>query len=388
MILSAPVHAQLKVYSSGNMTLNREDSMPKTKFAIGPGTVGFVSDVGLFTGHQPVIGHRNIGICGKSVMTGTTSEVGVGSCTGVMGIAGGASEGDNFGVFGTIVGEREGAAVIGTINSLIPMISGSYAGYFDGPLCTTGDVEFQSDLLVYDDLEVWGNISGDLLGYASSMRSSEQESQPNGVASSSVATQFAGMQAVPYFSTPSAKISKAVSAQGGLQESAGKKKESRVRYALSAEELSMIYPDLVYDNEDGTKSINYVGLIPLLVQSIGELSAKLTALEGGGQTVKMAKPAATGIDASSAAVTASLGQNDPNPFADVSRIEVNIPSEVKSALLCFYDMSGKQVQQSTLNERGKFTVPVQGSDFVPGMYLYSLITDGKVVETRRMVLTK
>ena len=124
------------------------------------------------------------------------------------------------------------------------------------------------------------------------------------------------------------------------------------------------------------------------MQSIGELSAKLTALEGGGQTVKMAKPAATGIDASSAAVTASLGQNDPNPFADVSRIEVNIPSEVKSALLCFYDMSGKQVQQSTLNERGKFTVPVQGSDFVPGMYLYSLITNGKVVETRRMVLTK
>jgi hypothetical protein len=31
---------------------------------------------------------------------------------------------------------------------------------------------------------------------------------------------------------------------------------------------------------------------------------------------------------------------------------------------------------------------IQGSEFQAGMYLYSLIADGKEVDTKRMILTK
>jgi len=39
---------------------------------------------------------------------------------------------------------------------------------------------------------------------------------------------------------------------------------SKMHYALSAEQVEKVYPDLVYENEDGSKSINYLEMIPLL----------------------------------------------------------------------------------------------------------------------------
>ena len=38
--------------------------------------------------------------------------------------------------------------------------------------------------------------------------------------------------------------------------------------------------------------------------------------------------------------------------------------------------------------RGKTSVSIAGSDLTSGMYLYSLIADGKVVSTNRMILAK
>ncbi|MCS2957195.1 hypothetical protein NXX53_08560 [Bacteroides salyersiae] len=45
---------------------------------------------------------------------------------------------------------------------------------------------------------------------------------------------------------------------------------SRVHYGFIAQELKNEYPNLVYENEQGDLSINYIEMIPLLVQSIQE----------------------------------------------------------------------------------------------------------------------
>ena len=39
-------------------------------------------------------------------------------------------------------------------------------------------------------------------------------------------------------------------------------------------------PNLTIDREDGTKAVQYVKLIPILIEAIKELSAKVSALEG------------------------------------------------------------------------------------------------------------
>ena len=168
---------------------------------------------------------------------------------------------------------------------------------------------------------------------------------------------------------------------------------SSVRYGLAADQLKEVYPELVYEDADGNVSINYIEMIPLLVQSINELSAKIEELENGNNDddfVLMSKERgnATDINEVDETEVLSLSQNRPNPFSESTTIEVTVPESTRTAAIFIYDMSGKQEKQISISERGKVSVSVTSEGLTPGMYLYSLIADGKVVSTRKMILTK
>jgi len=84
----------------------------------------------------------------------------------------------------------------------------------------------------------------------------------------------------------------------------------------------------------------------------------------------------------------SISQNDPNPFSDRTTITLNIPEGITTVAVFFYDMSGKQIDKRIITERGQSQLSVTSSELTEGMYLYSLIADGKVIATRKMILTK
>ncbi len=65
---------------------------------------------------------------------------------------------------------------------------------------------------------------------------------------------------------------------------------SPVQYGLDAEQLKEVYPELVYEDANGNVSINYVEMVPLLVQCINELSAKVAELEGTSPRKAKAQP--------------------------------------------------------------------------------------------------
>ena len=65
-----------------------------------------------------------------------------------------------------------------------------------------------------------------------------------------------------------------------------------------------------------------------------------------------------------------------------------MPETVQTAFLYVYDLPGKKVQQVNLTARGKQTMQLNAASLADGMYLYSLIADGKVVETRRLIVEK
>ena len=82
-----------------------------------------------------------------------------------------------------------------------------------------------------------------------------------------------------------------------------------------------------------------------------------------------------------------MDQNKPNPFSESTVIPLNIPRETQSANIYIYDMSGKQVQSIPISERGETDITVYASDLSAGMFIYALVVDGKVVVTRRMIVT-
>jgi hypothetical protein len=73
---------------------------------------------------------------------------------------------------------------------------------------------------------------------------------------------------------------------------------SAVQYGLAADQLKVVYPELVYEDANGNVSINYIEMVPLLVQSIKELSAKVETLEqqlGAKKNVRNSKQQTTAI---------------------------------------------------------------------------------------------
>jgi hypothetical protein len=80
-----------------------------------------------------------------------------------------------------------------------------------------------------------------------------------------------------------------------------------------------------------------------------------------------------------------LFQNDPNPFAEQTTITYSIPAEVNKAEIIFFDNNGRILKTVMVNERGPGQLIVYASNLSNGIYSYSLVADGKMIDTKKMV---
>jgi len=83
--------------------------------------------------------------------------------------------------------------------------------------------------------------------------------------------------------------------------------------------------------------------------------------------------------------TIVLDQNVPNPFAEQTVINFSIPATVVKAQIHFYDGNGKLIQSVDVAERGLGAITVFGSDLSEGTYTYTLVADGQIVATKKMM---
>jgi hypothetical protein len=87
-------------------------------------------------------------------------------------------------------------------------------------------------------------------------------------------------------------------------------------------------------------------------------------------------------------IGAILYDNNPNPFTDDTEIKMRLAESVRQAILIVYNMQGNQLKSLQVSGRGETAVKVSGNELSAGMYLYTLIVDGKALATKRMILTK
>jgi len=84
--------------------------------------------------------------------------------------------------------------------------------------------------------------------------------------------------------------------------------------------------------------------------------------------------------------TAVLSQNEPNPFHQFTNIHYTIPNGIQRAMLRISDTNGKVLKEHYLNEVGTGQIQIKAAHFPAGTYYYSLVLDGELFETKRMVL--
>lgn len=402
MLAAVCAQAQLRVYENGSVAINTDET-PVGDLSIGyagnqffhasmtgKNSCLYVRRYGTPTitntwwraieaNTTPISGSFNIGIMG--CVTPST-VLGRGRAYGLWGQASNTTSGYNYGVFGRLLGEQNGAAIYGTVYADNgENTGGRYAGYFKG------------------DVKVTGSINGSLLttGATANAISAQTALAADATSTnSSVTNKLAQLTSVQYsLNSPimNASAENDTATTVCTMSAMEIQHFQKPHYGMVASELREVLPELVYEGQNGELCINYIEMIPLLVESIKELKAEITALQGGGNNggaIMMSRAAygATSIEESTAVTIPMLKQNNPNPFTENTAIDYTLPETVQTASIYIYDMNGTQIQQIPLTERGESSVTVSGGMLSAGMYLYSLIADGKVIDTKRMILTK
>ena len=365
--------AQLTVYHNGNVNIGSEQ--PTSNVSLSVGNVAYSDttyhvSLGL---HNPASGCYNIG--GEGVAYSPTTR-NTGRAFGLRGVAGNCTSGYNFGVLGALQGSQAGAAIFGTTSgkTLGLRVDERYAGYFDG------------------NVKVTGSLQGNVVNSAEVNAKSTQTLRPinsalDGIASANpfmyiVRTQVPGIGTgvVP----DSATLTGTVAPTSDPVVSFGKS-----YYALDVNAVKQSFPALIIKDAQGNEYVNYTQLVPILVQAIKELKTELDDLKeavasSGTRKVNAATNIATNtLDEG----WGSISQNTPNPFTGQSTVRVSVPDDASDAYVDILTLNGASVKRIPVSN-GLSEVSLSSFEFAPGTYLYTLVVNGKVSETRRMIVNR
>ena len=365
--------AQLTVYHNGNVNIGSEQ--PTSNVSLSVGNVAYSDttyhvSLGL---HNPASGCYNIG--GEGVAYSPTTR-NTGRAFGLRGVAGNCTSGYNFGVLGALQGSQEGAAIFGTTSgkTLGLSVDGRYAGYFDG------------------NVKVTGSLQGDVVNSADVNAKNTQTLRPinsalDGIASANPFMYIVRTQ-VPDIGTgivlDSATQTGTVAPISDPVAPFGKS-----YYALDVNAVKQSFPALIIKDAQGNEYVNYTQLVPILVQAIKELKTELDDLKeavasSGTRKVNAATNIATNtLDEG----WGSISQNTPNPFTGQSTVRVSVPDDASDAYVDILTLNGASVKRIPVSN-GLSEVSLSSFDFAPGTYLYTLVVNGKVSETRRMIVNR
>lgn len=198
-----------------------------------------------------------------------------------------------------------------------------------------------------------------------------------------------------------------------------------------AQEIAQIDPRLTYLADDSLLHVEYDKVVPILAEAIQELNGQVTSkdsiinvlitensvqqntIDDLNNRLTQLENCLSGIlpylcQLSHSAIQANtpetqeevrknlnvtlsnrnaivLDQNVPNPFAEQTIINFSIPETVKKAQIHFYDGNGRFMNSVEVIERGLGSITVFGSDLSTGVYTYTLVADGQVVATKKMM---
>ena len=171
------------------------------------------------------------------------------------------------------------------------------------------------------------------------------------------------------------------------------------RQTDSAQAIKALLPVTKPDKGEALhfKAVNYTELIPLMVKAVQELSKeneelkikteKMDALEKELTDLKqLVSKLAAGQNINTSLNRAALLQNAPNPVSRTTAIQYSLPEGSSRAQLLLTDALGRTVKSIQLTSAGVVNVDV--SALSSGMYTYSLVVDGKTVQTRKMTVKR
>ena len=163
--------------------------------------------------------------------------------------------------------------------------------------------------------------------------------------------------------------------------------EKQMHYGLSAQELRELYPELVCEGQDGYLGVNYIELVPVLIRSIQELKQELDIVKGCDDNAPMSRSATATAVSEAKAVGNILYQNTPNPFKEQTTIQFQLADNARNAAICIFDITGKMLKKLPISS-GDTSVSINSWELGEGLFLYTLMVNGREIDTKRMLIKK
>jgi len=174
-------------------------------------------------------------------------------------------------------------------------------------------------------------------------------------------------------------------------------KEKKLYTGFVAQDVEKAADKLGYDfsgvykpqNDKDPYGLSYADFVVPLVKAVQELSTqndelkkqnddlaqRLTKLEA---MMNVQQPT-TNLS------SVSLAQNVPNPFSNTTTINYSLPQQYSAAKIIIVNESGNTIKIFNLSGTGKGTVSFSSPFRVGASYQYSLLVDGKLVDTKQMI---
>jgi hypothetical protein len=145
-------------------------------------------------------------------------------------------------------------------------------------------------------------------------------------------------------------------------------------------------------NDKDIYALRYADFVVPLVKAVQELTAENEALKARLDKIEnfiAANVRGDKEDAVAVKLTGSyLEQNIPNPFNQTTTINYHLPQNTGNALIKITDINGRTIKNITVDIKGNGQIIVNANELAAGTYKYSLIANGKLIDTKKMVLTK
>ena len=285
-------------------------------------------------------------------------DTNTGRSYGVYSYAGNSTPGWNYALFGTLYGNNEGAGVFGSSESFDAgmQLDDKYAGFFHGKVKATNamyatafnvssDYRLKENIVSIESERIDDIMKLNVVKYNLKQRTMEADDTTT--------------VPVKYYTEDPDLLDK-------------------THYGLIAQELQDIYPNLVYEGGDGYLSINYIELIPLLIQSIQSLRNEIDELKGYKEKQIM---------------VSSQKEKDTSLISRISvsdksiSITCMIPESVINARMTICDTNGNQLYVITISERGLLDFTIKDLPLNEAIYVCSLMTD-EMTDSRRFYYGK
>jgi len=183
---------------------------------------------------------------------------------------------------------------------------------------------------------------------------------------------------------------------------------------LIADEVKQVFPELVKEAvhppeysedrkellrpEEKYEGINYMGLIPVLIASIQEQQKTIEAMKDENEELRTQLAEIKQMlavtypskmpDAAVSLSSARLAQNAPNPFNQKTVINYYLPQNAGNALIMITDMNGKVIKTEKITTKGDGQLTINAGELASGTYQYALALGGRLIDSKKMVLTK